>query len=113
MTTPKNVQVTASSRGISEAMMELEDAFKLADPDDSWVDKAKCHAGDGIKWFPDQGERMQTKIAKEYCFDCQVKAECLSYAMKNEIIHGIWGGKSAYERKIIFKSRKYNAKMGL
>ncbi len=113
MTIPKNVTVTASSLGESEAVMELEDAFKLVDPDDLWVERAKCHAGDGIKWFPDQGERMQTKIAKEYCLSCVVKAECLNYAMKNEIIHGIWGGKSSYERKIMFKSRRYNAKMGI
>jgi len=106
MTIPKTQTVTVSNRGESKAAMELNDAFRLVDNNDFWMERAKCRACDEIKWFPAQGESHLTKIAKQYCSDCPVKAECLNYATKNEIMHGVWGGKSAYERRLISVGNK-------
>lgn len=113
MTIPKNVTVTASSRGVSEAQMELNDAFRLVNPDDRWMELAKCHGDDAVKWFPAQGERHLISVAKRYCADCPVRQSCLDYALDNSIAHGVWGGRSPSERKRVVKSRQYKGKMGL
>lgn len=106
MTIPKIPMVTVSNRGESKAQMELNDAFRLVEPDAKWMQEAKCHSDTTIKWFPDQGERHLTSLAKKYCIDCPVRSECLNYAIKNQISHGVWGGQSAYERRLMAFRRK-------
>lgn len=113
MTTPKIVQATDSSRGESKAQMELNDAFRLVNPDDRWMESAKCHIGDGVVWFPAQGERHLIAVAKRYCADCPVIQKCLTYALDNEIPHGVWGGHSPSERKKVVRSRRHQAKMSV
>lgn len=36
--------------------------------------------------------------AKEICFTCEVRAECLEFALANRFEYGIWGGKTSAER---------------
>lgn len=40
---------------------------------------------------------------EKYCSICPVKAECLDYAVSNNISDGIWGGVTLHERKEIGK----------
>lgn len=94
-------------------MGELLISFKLNDTDTRWMDLAKCNADDGISWFPQQGERHLTAVAKKFCGDCPVRQRCLNWALDNEIMYGVWGGKSPVERERLLHSRKYKAKMGL
>ena len=101
MTTQKNVQVTASNRGVSEAVMELNDAFRLVDKDDYWMESAKCRNKNDVVWFPAQGKYNEIAIAKKFCDDCRVKQRCLQYAVTNNIMHGVWGGLSARDRRLM------------
>lgn len=61
-----------------------------------WQQHARC-VGYGVDyWFPTRGE--STTIAKAVCAGCMVRAECLEFALTEEIRHGIWGGTSERER---------------
>jgi hypothetical protein len=35
---------------------------------------------------------MMVEEAKVYCDQCSVRQECFTFAKKNNIRHGVWGG---------------------
>ena len=111
MTTPKKPTETGSPRGEDDPYMEILNSFKLEDKDTRWMDNAKCHTKDGITWFPQQGERHLMLIAKEFCGTCPVRERCLDWALDNEVVYGVWGGRSPAERERTLYARKYKAKM--
>ena len=113
MTTPKKPTETGSPRGEDDPYMEILNSFKLEDKDTRWMDHAKCHMEDGITWFPEQGQRNLTTEAKKFCADCPVRQRCLDWALDNEIMYGVWGGRSPKERERTLYARKYKAKMTL
>jgi WhiB family redox-sensing transcriptional regulator len=39
--------------------------------------------------------------AKRICAGCQVRCECLDYALRTRQVHGIWGGSTEDERRIL------------
>lgn len=72
-------------------------------PDVSWEDEAACRGAEGLLFFgPDGESRPQREIrenkAKAVCAACPVWAQCLDYALRNSIRHGIWGGLNEEER---------------
>ncbi|MEY4131264.1 MAG: hypothetical protein RLZZ31_1388 [Actinomycetota bacterium] len=75
--------------------------------DDDWQIKAACRGPQAVVFFPPaQFERKEAKLqrerkAKEICAECSVRKQCLDYAMSIREPHGIWGGKSELERKIL------------
>ena len=62
-----------------------------------WRTKAECLDADPDVFFPVFGSNGTA--AKRICSRCEVKEECLEYAMVNWIDDGIWGGTSAAERE--------------
>ncbi len=44
------------------------------------------------------------KMAKALCNDCPVRMQCLSYAIQNNIQHGVWGQTTPLEREYIRKA---------
>jgi WhiB family redox-sensing transcriptional regulator len=40
----------------------------------------------------------QVAEAKAMCAGCEVRAECLAFAMHTRQVHGIWGGLTEHER---------------
>lgn len=62
-----------------------------------WTDSAVCASVGGIEFFPDPGQGGFT--AKKLCASCPVKAECLSEALSEPWIMGIWGGFSERRRQ--------------
>lgn len=54
---------------------------------------------DGSTWlfYPEQGGTEGT-TAREVCSGCQVRRECLDYAMERPEIFGTWGGTSELVR---------------
>lgn len=69
-----------------------------------WSDQAACRGvPDPDLFFPAKGE--STAEAKAVCAGCPVRAECLDYALRWRIDHGIWGGLSTRERQRIERGR--------
>ena len=50
-------------------------------------------------FFPERG--ASTRPATEMCNECSVKDECLSYALETGQNHGIWGGLTARQRRLL------------
>jgi WhiB family redox-sensing transcriptional regulator len=63
----------------------------------SWQERALCAETDPEAFFPEKGG--STREAKKICSGCEVKAECLEYALGNDERFGIWGGLSERERR--------------
>ncbi|QQS00116.1 MAG: WhiB family transcriptional regulator [Austwickia sp.] len=63
----------------------------------SWQDRALCAQTDPEAFFPEKGG--STREAKRVCVGCDVRAECLDYALAKDERFGIWGGLSERERR--------------
>ena len=76
-----------------------------AEPEDdgalAWQADALCAQTDPESFFPEKGG--STREAKKICTSCEVKAECLEYALANDERFGIWGGLSERERRKLRK----------
>jgi WhiB family redox-sensing transcriptional regulator len=62
-----------------------------------WRDRGRCAEVDPDTWFPDKGH--STAEAKRICFACEVRVECLAYALEHGERHGVWGGLSYPQRR--------------
>lgn len=66
-----------------------------------WQSEALCAQTDPEAFFPEKGG--STKDAKRVCGACNVRSECLEYALTNDERFGIWGGLSERERRRLRK----------
>lgn len=67
-----------------------------------WTEWAACRGVDTEPFFPisTQGSALtQIEQAKAICARCPVLDECLEFASRSGQRHGIWGGKTAEERR--------------
>ncbi len=71
-----------------------------------WQEQALCNQTDPEAFFPEKGG--STKEAKRVCAGCEVRLECLKYALDNDEAFGVWGGMTENERLKI-KRRKLGA----
>jgi WhiB family redox-sensing transcriptional regulator len=67
------------------------------DEDQGWQESALCAETDPEAFFPEKGG--STREAKRICTGCEVRAECLEFALSNDERFGIWGGLSERERR--------------
>ena len=67
------------------------------DDEEGWQERALCAQTDPEAFFPEKGG--STREAKRICSGCEVKAECLDYALAHDERFGIWGGLSERERR--------------
>jgi WhiB family transcriptional regulator, redox-sensing transcriptional regulator len=70
-------------------------------PSPDWKDQALCAETDPEAFFPEKGG--STREAKKVCASCDVRAECLDFALGNDERFGIWGGLSERERRRLKK----------
>ncbi len=66
-----------------------------------WQERALCAQTDPEAFFPEKGG--STREAKRVCETCEVKRECLEYALEMDERFGIWGGLSERERRRLKK----------
>lgn len=64
---------------------------------EAWEASALCAQTEPEVFFPDKGG--STAEAKEICGMCQVRVECLDYALRTRQRFGVWGGVSERERR--------------
>ena len=77
----------------------------------AWMEKGECrkHSTDLdarkrlTKMFYGERNKTETLAAKRMCAKCEVKEECLQYALDAPHDNGIWGGTTPRER---FKIRR-------
>ncbi len=66
-----------------------------------WQERALCAQTDPEAFFPEKGG--STREAKKVCVGCEVRSQCLEYALANDERFGIWGGLSERERRRLKK----------
>ncbi|MCL4442676.1 MAG: WhiB family transcriptional regulator [Actinobacteria bacterium] len=69
-----------------------------------WMADAKCKDMDPDIFFPNDGVGVQ--VAQRICAECNVRLQCLEYALAGHIDHGVWGGASERERRRILRRRR-------
>lgn len=69
-----------------------------------WRSQAKCAGYNTDEFFPAVGSNA--RFIHEFCETCPVVAECLDYALENQLDYGIWGGTSVNQRADIRAGRK-------
>ncbi len=83
------------------AVPGFELAYTGEDEELSWQERALCAQTDPEAFFPEKGG--STREAKKICLSCEVRAECLEYALAHDERFGIWGGLSERERRRLKK----------
>jgi WhiB family redox-sensing transcriptional regulator len=63
----------------------------------TWQEQSLCAQTDPEAFFPEKGGSVRE--AKQTCSSCDVRAECLEYALAHDERNGVWGGLSALERR--------------
>lgn len=63
---------------------------------------------------PNYFEKKQNKLAREaeakqICARCEVRSDCLEYALRVRENHGIWGGLNEMERRVLLRRREVAA----
>ena len=72
-----------------------------------WQEHAACRGPLGSVFFPPPvterkvERRAREQRAKEICLACPVMHECRTYALEIREQHGVWGGLSERERRVI------------
>jgi WhiB family transcriptional regulator, redox-sensing transcriptional regulator len=84
------------ARTVRELFLLDEDA-----EEPGWQERALCAQTDPEAFFPEKGG--STREAKKVCLTCEVRDECLEYALMNDERFGIWGGLSERERRKLKK----------
>lgn len=74
-----------------------------SDDERKWQDDALCAQVDPEAFFPEKGG--STRQPKKICKSCEVREECLEYALETSQRFGIWGGMSERERHKLEKQR--------
>lgn len=67
----------------------------------AWQSDSLCAQTDPEAFFPEKGG--STRDAKKICASCEVRSQCLEYALANDERFGIWGGLSERERRKLRK----------
>jgi WhiB family redox-sensing transcriptional regulator len=91
---------TGQGMGMGQGIAGLLGIGSEADAQ-SWQEQALCAETDPEAFFPEKGG--STREAKKICTGCEVKAQCLEYALSNDERFGIWGGLSERERRKLRK----------
>jgi WhiB family redox-sensing transcriptional regulator len=76
-----------------------------------WQERALCAQTDPEAFFPEKGG--STREAKRICSGCEVRAECLDYALAHDERFGIWGGLSERERRRLRRGELDEGELGV
>jgi WhiB family redox-sensing transcriptional regulator len=77
-----------------------------------WVHRAKCKDEDPELFFPigtTGPAAAQIEAAKAICMQCEVRVQCLEWALATAQDAGVWGGLSEEERRALRRARRREA----
>ena len=78
---------------------------------ETWHLRAACRGPESVLFFPPTlGERRDERESREarakaICAQCDVRDDCLDFALRVREPHGIWGGLNELERKQVLARR--------
>lgn len=99
--------VLTGPRVEEETVHELQIVGLAEQAAPSWQERALCAQTDPEAFFPEKGG--STREAKRVCTGCDVRSECLDYALENDERFGIWGGLSERERRKLKRRAVFSA----
>jgi len=71
--------------------------------DTEWIQEANCKGTNTRTFFiyrEDKNQRQRREAAYQVCRTCDVRQECLDYAIVNQEV-GIWGGTTDKDRRLL------------
>jgi WhiB family transcriptional regulator, redox-sensing transcriptional regulator len=77
--------------------------------DETWQRRAACRGPESVLFFaptvpePRADRDAREARAKRICAGCDVRGECLEYALRIREPHGIWGGLNESERRTLLE----------
>ena len=74
----------------------------------NWRELAACATSDSELFFPigSSGPALtQVEQARQVCATCPVRTDCLDWALRAGVEHGVWGGLSEEERRALRRTR--------
>ena len=75
----------------------------------TWMTAGACNDEDPDLFFPisaSDASLEQIEKATAICAGCAVQAECLRYALTDNIKYGIWGGRTEQQRQSLARARR-------
>jgi len=66
-----------------------------------WRDSVVCAQTDPELFFPEKG--LRPREAKAVCARCPVRAECLTDALAQDRVYGVWGGTTERDRRRLLR----------
>lgn len=78
--------------------------FRRVQEQEDWRYRAACIKTDPELFFPkgNTGPALwQIEEAKQVCRGCEVRDQCLTWALETGQDHGVWGGMSEDERRAL------------
>lgn len=77
-----------------------------------WQYRAACRGEDTGLFFPPHAQetaderRGREVLAKTICAGCDVRVDCLEYALRTQEPYGVWGGLNESERRSVLRERR-------
>lgn len=71
---------------------------------EDWRKRAECRKEDPELFFPvgtSSAAQWQIEEAKQVCRRCDVREQCLGWALETQQDHGVWGGLNEDERRAL------------
>lgn len=81
-----------------------------------WVQRARCKDEDPELFFPigTSGPALeQIENARAICMQCEVREDCLDWALASGQDAGVWGGTSEEERKAMRRTRRLGPRVAV
>ena len=91
--------MTYDSVAVASPAERLECGPEVSRSAQAWMKDALCIEHMDVEFFPVRGQ--SSRPAKAVCSNCQVRFECLAYALEHEIVQGVWGGLNGRERRAL------------
>ena len=72
------------------------------------LSRGACRVHDPEIWFPftNDLQSLDVKLAAAICTHCPVWVECLTWALENREYYGVWGGKTAAQRRTLLDPKR-------
>jgi WhiB family redox-sensing transcriptional regulator len=81
-------------------------ATSIDKEDTAWFEDAQCKGANTEDFFIEAGQQY-SKSVKEICTQCGVRGECLSFAVKYQVM-GFWAGTTEKDRRQLKMAQRIN-----